>query len=91
MRVKDSSINIQPIIPPHSLEPVTEEELARRKRQYNRLLDLGIDPTLVTEGNEKEDPFVLQALILINQDKEVPPELAQKVREYTKKQQTQKG
>ena len=79
---------ISPFIAPHSADAPTKEELDRRSRQYNRLMALGLDPTLIDDtqvGRERENPYAIQAMILINQDKEVPEELIQKIKKYDQK------
>lgn len=79
---------ISPFIAPHSADAPTKEEFDRRSRQYNRLMALGIDPTLIDDtqvGRERENPYAIQAMILINQDKEVPEELIQKIKKYDQK------
>lgn len=79
---------ISPFIAPHSADAPTKEELDRRSRQYNRLMALGIDPTLIDDtqvGRERENPYAIQAMILINQDKEAPEELIQKIKKYDQK------
>ena len=86
----EKSINnrIPPFIDPHSEDTPTKEELDRRSRQYDRLMALGIDSTLIDDtqvGREIENPYVIQAMILINQDKDVPEELAQKIKKYNQK------
>jgi len=40
---------IPPFIAPHSEDAPTKEELDRRSRQYNRLMALGLDPTLIDD------------------------------------------
>lgn len=79
---------ISSFIAPYSEAAPTKEELDRRSRQYDRLMALGINPTLIDDtqvDREREDPYVIQAMLLINQDKDVPEELAQKVRKYNQK------
>ncbi len=85
---KIESNKISPFIAPYSEDAPTKEELDRRSRQYNRLMALGIDPTLIDDtqmGRERENPYAIQAMILINQDKEVPEELIQKIKKYDQK------
>lgn len=79
---------ISPFIAPYSEDAPTKEELDRRSRQYNRLMALGLDPTLIDDtqvGRERENPYAIQAMILINQDKEVPEELVRKIKKYDQK------
>lgn len=79
---------IPPFIAPHSEDAPTKEELDRRSRQYNRLMALGLDPTLIDDtqvGRERENSYAIQAMILINQDKEVPEELIRKIKKYDQK------
>lgn len=79
---------ISPFIAPHSEDAPTKEELDRRSRQYNRLMALGLDSALIDDtqvGRERENPYAIQAMILINQDKEVPEELIRKIKKYDQK------
>ncbi len=77
-----------PFYAPGSTTPVTQDELTKRKKRYNRMLSIGIDPTLLTE-DEHENPYRIEAMLLINQDKDIPKELLEKIRihdeEYRKK------
>ena len=62
--------------------PITKEELEKRERRYNRLIQLGIEPTLITIEEEHENPYVIEALSYIFEDKDVPDVLIKKIKEY---------
>ena len=73
-----------PFIAPGSDIPITEEEIEFRKRKAERLKEIGINPYKFGPA-EDENPYRVQAMILINQDKEVPEELLYKIEKYNKK------
>lgn len=70
-----------PFYAPGSTTPVTQEELEIRKRRYHRMLSIGIDPTLLVDV-EHENPYRVEAMLLINKDKEIPKELLEKIKKY---------
>ena len=76
----------KPYIAPYSDIPVTKEELEKRQRKYYRLKKIGVNPTLIVEdGNgeaETENPYRIQAMIMINRDEEVPDELIEQIKKY---------
>ncbi|MBO4396490.1 MAG: hypothetical protein J5819_09115 [Eubacterium sp.] len=77
-----------PFIAPNAKAP-SKEELARRKRKYYRLLSIGVDPTLlVDEESERENPYIIEAMVLINEDKDVPPELLEKINRFNQENKT---
>ncbi len=83
----DSKVILQkpkPFIAPGSEIPVTLEEIERRKRILKRLEEIGENPTRVTE-DEYVNPYKLEVISLINEDKEVPEELMKKIEEFDKK------
>ena len=76
-----------PYIAPYSDVPVTKEELEKRKRKYFQLKKVGVNPTLIVDDNEdkeEENPYRIQAMILINRDEEVPEELIKQIQKYDK-------
>lgn len=86
MMKNDSKVILQkpkPFIAPGSQIPVTSEEIERRKKRLERLEQIGEKPTRVTE-DEYVNPYRLEAIALINEDKEVPEELMNKIDEFDK-------
>ncbi len=78
----------QPFIAPGSEKKLTPEELNKRKIKFERLEKIGEKHTIVTgydEEGEKENPYRIKAMVLINQDKDVPEELLRQIEEYDKK------
>ena len=73
----------KPFIAPGSQIPVTPEELEKRQRRLERLEQIGEHPTRVTE-EEYVNPYKLEAIVLINADKDVPEELMKKIEEFDK-------
>ncbi len=71
-----------PFIAPGSEIPVTPEELERRKRKRQRLEKLGIDPTKIVDDGESENPYLVEAMVYISQDKDVPEEILRKIKQY---------
>lgn len=68
----------EPFIAPESQVPVSNDEIEKRKRMIARLEQIGEKPTRVTD-NEYENPYKLEAIALIAEDKEVPEELMKKI------------
>ena len=67
--------------------PITQEELNKRKTRYRRLMAMGINPMLIVDtenADEHENPYRVEVMLLINQDKEVPQELVEKMQQYDK-------
>lgn len=82
----DSKVLLQkpkPFIAPGSQIPVTSKDIEKRKRKIERLEQIGERPTRVTE-EEFENPYKLEAIALITEDKEVPEELLKKIEEFEK-------
>lgn len=77
----------KPFIAPGSDVKPTKEELKKRQKKYNMLERIGVKTTIVggDVDPEYENPYRIEAMILINQDKDVPEELIQKIEEYDKK------
>lgn len=70
-----------------STTPISKEEMERRRIRYQRLMKLGINPTKITQDDsceEHENPYRVEIMVLINQDKEIPQELIEKMRAYDK-------
>lgn len=86
--IEQSSIKKpSPYIAPYSDIAVTKEELERRKRRYYRLKKIGVNPTIIVDADndnttEKENPYRIEAMILINRDEDVPEELLKKIKKY---------
>lgn len=84
MMKKNPNILLQkpkPFIVPGSQNPVTAEEIERRKRRIERLEKIGERPTRVTE-EEYVNPYKLKAIALISEDKDVPEELMKKIEDF---------
>lgn len=71
-----------PFIAFGSSEPVTPEEIEKRKRIIERAEELGINITGVDTENEYENPYKVEALIYIMDDKNVPEDLIKKIQEF---------
>ena len=65
---------------------ITPTEFARRKRKYHRLEKLGIDPTLVEDDKYSvfDNPYLIEAMVYIADDKDVPEEVVKKIEEFNK-------
>ena len=86
MMKNNSNVLLQkpkPFIAPGSQIPVTSEEIEKREKRIERLEQIGEHPTRVTE-DEYVNPYKLEAIALINADKEVPEELMKKIEEFDK-------
>lgn len=83
---KETYVSLQkpkPFIASGSQTPITEEDIKKRKRKIERLEQIGERPTRVTE-EEYENPYKLQAIALIEEDKDVPEELIKQIKEFEK-------
>jgi hypothetical protein len=61
--------------------------MERRQIRYQRLEKLGINPIMLNHDDsceEHENPYRVEIMVLINQDKEIPQELIEKMRAYDK-------
>jgi hypothetical protein len=88
MRKQNNAVSKpQPFIAPGSEKKLTPEEINKRKIKFERLEKIGEKHTIITgydaEG-ETENPYRIKAMILINQDKDVPEELIRQIEEYDK-------
>ena len=86
MKQKKEISKPQPFVAPGSEKKPTSDEIAKRQVKYERLEKIGEKHTIVTgmditEG-EIENPYRVKAMVLINQDKEVPEELLKQIEEY---------
>ena len=77
-----------PFIAPGSEKKPSTDELKKRQIKFERLEKIGEKHTIVTgqditEG-EMENPYRIKAMVLINQDKDVPEELIRQIEEYDK-------
>ncbi len=83
---KETNVLLQkpkPFIAHGSQAPITEEDVKKRERKIKRLEQIGERPTRVTE-EEYENPYKIQAIALIEEDKDVPEELIKKINEFGK-------
>ena len=83
---KETNVSLQkpkPFIAPGSQTPITEDDIKKRERKIERLERIGERPTRVTE-DEYENPYKMQAIALIEEDKDVPEELIKKIKEFEK-------
>jgi len=71
----------KPYIAHGSQKIVTEEDITKRKIRMERAEQLGESFTRVTE-EECVNPYKIQALALIAEDKPVPEELVKKIQEF---------
>lgn len=80
---------LKPFIAPGSLEPVTQEEIDKRKRRVVRAEDIGQSIMRVTSeqnGDEEyENPYCVEAMRYILNDMDVPKELKEKMLEFDKR------
>ena len=74
-----------PVNAPHSYAPVTQEEIEKRKKIMIRAEEIGASITRFDETEETENPYRVQALSYIMQNKEVPEDLKKKIKEFDKK------
>ena len=83
-----NTIQIPPFIAPGSLEPITQEELEKRKRRIARAEAIGLSIMRVTSekiyDDEYENPYHVEALRYILDDMDVPKEVLQKIKEFEK-------
>ena len=71
-----------PFIAFGSTDPISNEEIEKRKRVIERAEALGIHVTSLDVEVEFENPYKVKALIYIWEDKEVPKELLEKIEEF---------
>ena len=83
---KEVNTTPKPFIAPGSDVKPTEEELKKRQKKYNILERIGVKTTLVRGDVDPElaNPYRIEAMLLISQDKDVPEELIKKIEEYDK-------
>lgn len=66
-----------------SREPITQEEIDRRKRRIERAKQIGSSITTFDGCGEHENPYRAEAMMkYVMQDKDVPAELIKRIREY---------
>lgn len=71
----------------HMVQQRTSESIQLERLQNERLLELGIDPYEYDnerEFTEEEQELINEAMRLVVLEKEIPKELAEKVKEITK-------
>lgn len=71
-----------PFIAFGSTEPISKEEIEKRKRIIERAEKLGIKVTSLDTELEYENPYKVEALVYIMADKPVPEELIKKIQEF---------
>ena len=74
-----------PFIAFGSAEPISKEEVEKRKRIIERAEKLGIKVTSLDTELENENPYTVEALIYIMEDKPVPEELVKKIQDFEEK------
>lgn len=62
----------------------TSAEIERREIRYKRLRQIGVEPFIITES-EEENPYRVKAMVLVNQDKEIPDDLIKNMKKYDEK------
>lgn len=75
----------EPFIAIGSTEPVSKEEIEKRKRVIERAEQLGIKVTSLDAEHEYENPYKVEALIYIMNDEPVPEDLVKKIEEFEEK------
>ncbi len=75
-------IKPEPFIAIGSTEPVSKEEIEKRKRIIEQAEKLGIKVTTLDVEHEYENPYKVEALIYIMDDEPVPEELIRKIQEF---------
>ncbi|MBR1702010.1 MAG: hypothetical protein IJ716_08650 [Lachnospiraceae bacterium] len=70
-----------PFIAPNSQIMTTQTELSKREQKAEMLKKIGENPSLITE-EEIENPYRVKAMVLIQQDKEIPDELLAQIEQY---------
>lgn len=80
--------NIRKPSKPHRVAGISdmqsEEAIAKRRKQIEKLAELGIDVNTIIE-KESEDVDEIEAQIIIMQDKELPKDLEQRLLNKKKK------
>lgn len=71
-----------PFIAFGSTEPISKEEVEKRKRVIERAEKLGIKVTSLDTELEYENPYKVEALVYIMDDEPVPEELIKKIQEF---------
>lgn len=80
---------LTPFIAPGSTTAVTNKELEKRRRKIQRAEALGISLTKVHNNeNEYENPYKVEALMYILNDKDVPKDLQRKIELFDEQHKT---
>ena len=66
------------------LPPLPQEELDNRRVRNERLKAIGVNPYQF-DGPDDNNPYRMEAMMLILRDEEIPMELYEKIREYDEK------
>lgn len=74
-----------PFIAIGSTEPVSKEEVEKRRRIIERAEKLGIKVTSLDSEHEYENPYKVEALVYIINDEPVPEELIKKIQDFEEK------
>lgn len=78
----NKKIKPAPFIAFGSTEPISKEEIEKRKRIIERAEKLGIKVTSLDTELEYENPYKVEALVYIMNDEPVPDELIMKIKEF---------
>lgn len=78
----DTRTKPAPFIAFGSTEPISKEEVEKRKRIIERAEKLGIKVTSLDTELEYENPYKVEALVYIMDDKPVPDELIKKIQDF---------
>lgn len=83
---KNTDVLPKPFIAPGSEKKPTSAEIRKRQDKSKKLKKIGVSTTLLTSSDDTacENPYRIQAMILINQDKEVPAELVKQIEDFDK-------
>ena len=79
--MKEKNRAIEPFFAIGSSVKPTKEEIEKRKIKYQRMLEIGVDTAILRE-EENENPYRIEAVVLINQGMEVPQDLLIKIKKY---------
>jgi len=79
--MKEKNRAIEPFFAIGSAVKPTKEETEKRKIKYQRMLEIGVDTAILRE-EENENPYRIEAVVLINQGMEVPQDLLINIKKY---------
>ena len=78
----EKKVKPEPFIAFGSEEPISSDEIEKRKRVIDRAEKLGIKVTSLDTELEYENPYKVEALVYIMKDEPVPEELVKKIQEF---------